>query len=193
MWPWEHLALGYLLYSLGGRALDRGPPADGGVAALAVGTQAPDLVDKPLSWGLGWFPTGFAVGHSVFVAVPACLAVLWAARRRGRPDLGGGFVVGVLSHLGGDLLSPLRSGGTVAVGRLLWPVSTQAPYESDRGLRRGIAYLERFLADLSAMDAGAVGPSVLLSAATVLLWLRDGRPGPALLWRGVGRLRRAGR
>ena len=49
MWPWEHLAFGYVLYSLGVRTLrgrtPRGPP----VLVLAVATQVPDLLDKPLA------------------------------------------------------------------------------------------------------------------------------------------------
>jgi hypothetical protein len=57
MWPWEHLAVGYLLYSVSCVLWGRYPTRIG-VAALAFGTQFPDLVDKPLGWWLGVLPSG---------------------------------------------------------------------------------------------------------------------------------------
>ena len=48
MWPWEHLAIGYLAYSLLGRLAWRRPPTVGTAITVAFGTQFPDLVDKPL-------------------------------------------------------------------------------------------------------------------------------------------------
>lgn len=76
MWPWEHLAVGYIGYSLSVRLAGRGVPRPRPVVALAVGTQFPDLVDKPLSWTLGVLPSGHSLAHSLFAALPlATLAV----------------------------------------------------------------------------------------------------------------------
>ena len=79
MWPWEHVAFGYVLYSLGSHAIRREPPAEWTVFALGLGTLVPDLVDKPLSWSLGLFPTGYSVAHSALVAVPTVAGLLLAS------------------------------------------------------------------------------------------------------------------
>lgn len=76
MMPWGHAAFGYALYSLGHRAWTRAPPSGKAVLAALFGTQLPDLVDKPLSWGLHLFPQGYSVAHSVFVAIPIGLLVI---------------------------------------------------------------------------------------------------------------------
>ncbi|MGM0370920.1 MAG: metal-dependent hydrolase [Halobacteriota archaeon] len=190
MWPWEHIAVGYLLYSLGARGLGRPPPSDGAVVALAVASLLPDLVDKPLSWGLGWFPSGYAIGHSAFVAIPVGLAVLLFGSRLDRPWVSVAFVVGYWTHLLGDVLNPLRYGNPILVGRVLWPVSAAEPYEIDRGLGRGLAYLEDFVAELVTMPiTDVVLLYLLLPAATIALWIFDGAPGVTLLSRAVGTVR----
>jgi hypothetical protein len=190
MWPWEHVATGYLLYSLGTRALGREPPSDGAVVALGVASLLPDLVDKPLSWGLGWFPSGYAVGHSAFVAVPVGLGALLVGYRLGRQRWSVGFVVGYWVHLLADVANPVRNGGAIRPGRVLWPVSEADPYETDRGLGRGLTYLEDFLAELATMPpTDVILLYLLLPAATVALWLLDGAPGVALLSRAVGGVR----
>jgi len=185
MWPWEHAALGYLLVSLATRATRGRPPDEAAVVAVLVGTQLPDLVDKPLSWGLGVFPTGHGVGHSVFAGV-AVGALAWRARRHREPVLA--LALGYWSHLAGDALDPLRDGGGIAVERLLWPVVRAEPYARDYGLARGLVYLREFAGGLSAGDP-AVVVSLAAPAAGLALWLVDGAPGLG----AVRRLTRAGR
>lgn len=48
MWPWEHLAISYLAYSLLGRLAWRRPRPLREPPSVTFGTQFPDLVDKPL-------------------------------------------------------------------------------------------------------------------------------------------------
>jgi hypothetical protein len=181
MWPWEHAAVGYVLLSLGLRASGREPPVAGEAAAVAVATLLPDLVDKPLSWELGWFPSGYAVAHSAFVAVPAGLAALALAWRRDRRRLGVAVAVGYWSHLLADVLDPLRRGERPLPARVLWPVVESAPYDVDYGLGRGLVYLQEFAGSLSGADPlDVVVLSLALPAATVLLWLVDGAPGTEL-------------
>lgn len=191
MWPWEHLAVGYLLFSLGARVFGRDPPDDIEFAVLAIATQLPDLVDKPLSWGLGVFPTGHAVGHSAFVAVPLGIGILVVANRFGRLRTGVAFDVGYWSHLAADVLNPLRSGGAPIVSRVLWPVANNTGYETDYGLGRGIVYIERFLSELLVTDPVSVFLTyLLLPLATLGIWLADGAPGVGLLGRVTGAVRR---
>lgn len=178
MWPWEHAAVGYLLLSLGLRASGRPPPSTAAAVVLVFGTQLPDLVDKPLSWEFDVFPSGYAVGHSAFVAVPVGLLVLVLARRVERPRLGVAFVVGYWSHLVADVLGPLRDGRGPMVSRVLWPVVEAHPYRQDFGLSRGLVYLGRFLSDLPSMDLTSVLLLYLaLPLATLVLWIIDGSPG----------------
>lgn len=181
MWPWGHAAFGYVLLSLGSRAAGRGPP--GGLAAVVLlfATQLPDVVDKSLSWGLGLFPAGYSVAHSVFVAVPLGLAGLAVAVRRGRPEAGVAFAVGWWSHLAGDVAAAVASGYSTDVERVLWPVVTLPGYAVERGLfDRAGYYFAAFLRELSAgqqftLLAVYFGPFLL----AVCLWLVDGAPGLA--------------
>lgn len=191
MWPWEHAAVGYLLYSLSLRALGREPPSDAETAVLLVATQVPDLVDKPLSWGLGVFQTGYALGHSAFVAVPVGLVVLAVGRRVGHTRAGIAVVVGYWSHLLGDILSPIRSGEPILPGRVLWPVVDTVPYDTDFGLGRGLVYLQDFVVGLSGTDPLEILVMyALLPFLTLGIWVLDGAPGTTFLrreiasWRG---------
>lgn len=194
MWPWEHVAFGYLLYSSVTHLWRRESPTDLAVLVLLGGTQLPDLVDKPLSWGLGLFPSGYALAHSVFVAVPVGLAVALAATRRGRTMAGVAFGVGYWSHLLGDVVNPLRGGGGLAVGAVLWPLARPAPYQHDYGLLgRTVRYLQQFA---SALTTGADLPLLVVSFGLVLgalaLWIADGAPGVAGLRWLLGRVTRRG-
>jgi hypothetical protein len=184
MWPWEHAAVGYLAYSLALRTLGKDPPSDGGTVLLLFGTQLPDLVDKPLSWGLGVFPTGYAIGHSVLVALPLGAIVLAAGVRASRVRPAVAFVVGYWAHLIADVMNPLRYRAPPAPERILWPLVPGTPYDQDLGLKRGVAYLGEFLATLQSMDpVSLVVVYLLLPAGTALLWLRDGAPGVGVVVR----------
>lgn len=178
MWPWEHLAFGYVLYSLWEHGRGRSP-AGVPTLVLAVATQLPDLVDKPLSWGLGLFPAGYSVAHSVFVAVPVSGVALAVAARRDRGAAGVAFAVGYLAHLAGDVVSPVRSGGGLGVERVLWPLVRLPGYETRYGLvERTVYYLARSahrIADLDSLLPVLVYLGVL--ATVVVLWLVDGAPG----------------
>lgn len=190
MWPWGHVAVAYLCYSGSRRLRGRARPDDWPVVALGAGALGPDLVDKPLAWGLGLFPSGYAVGHSVLVALPLGLGLLVAGHRRGRGDLTAPFVLGYWSHLAGDVGSGLLYGGGLDPSTVLWPVVRRAPYGESLGLfGRTWHYLSEFGAGLGAAGrpsalllAAALGPALL----AVALWLLDGTPGP----RAVGRLLR---
>ncbi|MFC4357931.1 metal-dependent hydrolase [Halobium salinum] len=193
MWPWGHAAFGYVLLSLGSRAAGRGPP--GGLAAVVLlfATQLPDVVDKTLSWGLGLFPAGYSVAHSVFVAVPLGLLGLALAVRRGRPEAGVALVVGWWSHLAGDVAVAMVSGYETDFERVLWPIVTLPAYAVERGLlERASYYFAAFVRELTAgqqftLLAVYFGPFFL----AFCLWLVDGAPGVAGLWRRLRRSMRA--
>jgi len=166
MWPWGHLASGYLVYSLLVR-LSGGVPRDYTTLALVFGTQFPDLVDKPLAWTFGVIPNGRSLTHSVFTAVFLILAARFLLGRYGYGSLSTAFGVGYLVHLAGDALGPLLSGEYYYLGFLGWPAVPAIDY-GEKSFAAQLAALE-----LTAFTAVEVGLGLLV----VGLWVADGRPG----------------
>lgn len=185
MWPWSHAAVGYLCYSLGTRLAGRRPTA-GATAAVLFGALFPDLVDKPLSWVFGLVPQGYAVVHSVLVAVPLGIGAIVLARQRGRRSLGIAFIVGYWSHLLGDVGFGLLRSSPHAFGRVLWPIVTLPPYDRPVLARLG-EYVSVFTGFQSTDDAVIVilGASVVF--VTIGVWIFDGRPGLAPIRRSLER------
>ncbi|WP_436926714.1 metal-dependent hydrolase [Halosimplex amylolyticum] len=184
MWPWEHLAVGYLLYSVVARTAYRRLPDAAGTILVAFGTQFPDLIDKPGSWVFGVLPSGTSVAHSVFVALPVSILAIGLARWRGTPTLGVAFAVGYLSHLLGDVLYSVLLGGEPAVGAVTWPLGPP-PAEANEPVVPIVVRLFSQFADHLASPAGfayVVLEIVLLSLA-LALWARDGMPGVNLIHR----------
>ena len=174
MWPWGHAAVAYLLCSLWVRSRDGHAPTAGIVLPLAVGTQFPDLIDKPLAWTFGVLPSGRAGAHSLLVAVPL-LALLWwrfsspAARRAWA-----GFAIGYLTHLATDGVYSVLDTEFAELAYLLWPAVSLPPAEESTGI------VGHFLA--ADMTPFLLFEIVLFAVAT-LLWAVDGAPG----LRAIGR------
>ena len=127
MWPPGHLAFGYLLRV----ALDRSSNVRSRAVllALALGTQFPDLVDKPLAWWLSVLPSGRSLAHSILFALVLLPAAAALCRRLGRSELAAPFALGHLSHLAGDAIWPLLTGAYAELGFLLWPLARRPPEE----------------------------------------------------------------
>jgi len=174
MWPWGHAAVAYLVCSLWVRSRSRRVPTAGVVLPLAVGTQFPDLIDKPLAWTFGVLPSGRAGAHSLLVALPL-LALLWwrfdsdAGRRAWM-----GFALGYLVHLATDGVYALFEAEFADLTYLLWPALSLPAYEESTGI------VGHFLA---AEITPYLVVECLLFAAATLLWAADGAPG----LRAVGR------
>ena len=168
MFPVGHISVGYLLYAGWCRGRLEAVPAPGPTRTVVVCSLLPDLVDKPLAWGLGILPTGRSLAHSLLVLVPLCLAVVLITRRRGYGEYGVAVALGTLSHPVVDALPVLWTAET-RVGFLLWPYWSVEPYESAAPT----------LADLVTAAIGS--PTVLLElflfVVAVAVWTRQGRPG----------------
>jgi hypothetical protein len=150
----------------------------------------PDVVDKPLGWGTTLLPGGHSLAHSLFVALPLVGLVALLARRRGVAPLGTAFGVGYLSHLPGDVVYPLATGGEAAWRFLFWPLlSAQGSLTTDVFGRAGDLFAA-FLAFL-ATPRGLVylGFEVALLTVAVALWYGDGLPGVAVCRGAVRSLR----
>ncbi|UPV76310.1 metal-dependent hydrolase (plasmid) [Halorussus limi] len=181
MWPWGHLAVGYLLYSAFVHVSARRAPDGYATVALALGTQFPDLVDKPLAWTFGVIPNGRSLAHSLIIAVVflAVLSVLLRLLDRG--TVASAFAIGYLSHLLGDALDPLLAGDVYLLGFLAWPLVPAIDYGTEQSF---VAHLQELSLAALASDEG------LFALLTFCLWLYDGAPGVrvvAAIPRWVGR------
>lgn len=177
MWPWEHLAFGYVLYTLGRRSWDGRPPSDLATVALVLGTQLPDLIDKPLAWILDVLPSGTSLGHSLLFALPLTAVVLLVAQRRGNRSVGTAFAVGYLSHIAGDGLYFLLTSGDVSADYMLWPlVSRPAGNDSFQEI---VPRLWSSFAQFLGTPRGKLYLALELAFLTFALglWLWDGTPG----------------
>ncbi|RLM56889.1 metal-dependent hydrolase, partial [Halorubrum sp. Atlit-26R] len=84
MLPLGHLAFAYLWYALYAASSTHRLPARLALLPLAVGSQFPDLIDKPLAY-IGVLTYGRSLAHSLFAFALCSLAVWWLVTRlRGR-------------------------------------------------------------------------------------------------------------
>jgi len=167
MWPWGHLAVGYLAWSLWCRGVYRRPPLSSEAFVVVVGSQFPDLVDKTLAWSFSVLSFGRSLAHSTFTFVFVSAAAIWLARRYDRPTLGVAFAVAYASHLLSDALQPILRGNFHRLGYLLWPITPAPRGEGDSILMA--------LQSVSFGDfAGYHGLAILLY---LVVWILDGLPG----------------
>lgn len=178
MWPWEHLAVGYVLFSLAYRRVTGRVPSDAAAIAVVLGTQFPDLVDKPLAWSFAIVQSGVSVAHSVFVATALSVLVVLLARWADRPAIGVGFAVGYLAHLPADVVYPMVLGKAVDLRSFLWPLFSSGG-ASRSGFFDNFAYFLLEFVEFLATPRGMtflVLELVLLSVAA-WIWIADGYPG----------------
>ncbi|WP_254272353.1 metal-dependent hydrolase [Haloarcula marina] len=169
MWPWGHAAVGYLLYALLVRSNGR-TPAGSSVIALGLGTQFPDLVDKPLGWTLGLLPGGRSLAHSL-LTLTVLAAVLWyVGHRYRRQDLTFPFLFGSVSHVLSDGLYAALEGNYGDLSYLLWPVLPVPEADVEQS----------FLAHFAELTlSSTVTFEIVLFVAATVIWVVDGAPG---LW-----------
>ena len=88
---------------------------------LLLGTQLPDLIDKPLAWTSTWSPPD---GCSSTRCSSPFRRASWSIRywRRRENSEGVAFGVGYLSHVFGDAIGSLLLGEYAFVRFLVWPL-----------------------------------------------------------------------
>lgn len=182
VFPWGHAAVGYLLYAVLCRYRTDDRPAGGPVLALALGTQFPDLVDKPLAWYLGVLPSGRSLGHSLFTALVLLAILDWVTTRYDRRELNVAFATGYLAHLAGDLAYPLLRGEYDWFRMLLWPAIPQ-PDIDDTGYTILEVLWEGIFTPTGVFE-------LLLFCAVTMLWVSHRAPGLWLCLRAVRSLSR---
>jgi hypothetical protein len=169
MWPWAHAALGYLCYTLYLRVRLDHRPAGLPVVALGVGTQLPDLIDKPLAWYLDILPYGRSFAHSLLTGTLVLVVVALALRARGADRSATAFVIGYLAHLLGDAYGHVVGGNWADLAFLVWP-ALPIPNQATEieGLVTHLQNIEGSPLFLFGLGLTAVG---------LALWIRDGLPG----------------
>jgi len=173
MLPWEHVAAGYLLYSLSIRILFGRSPTGREAIAVVVASLLPDLIDKPLAWELH-VVNGKSVGHSLSFAIPATVAAGLAAGRR----VGAAVALGLLGHGVADVGYRIALGRSLDWTFLVWPLVDRPAAEAP-GL---LATTHRWLSVYGEFLASPRGQIYLLFEVALLggalvLWHLDGRPG----------------
>jgi hypothetical protein len=175
VWPWGHLAFAYLLHSSFVHLRFRRRPTWPGVALVALGSQVPDLIDKPLAWTLNVLPSGRSLGHSVLVGTVIVVVAVALLRRYDLP--GWPFALGYYSHLLSDSLRPLLDGRFHDLAFLLWPF-----FEIEAGSGPSVGIVHYLL---NAQLEGTVLVDLGLASAVFVWWLLDGAPGVSDLWRAI--------
>jgi membrane-bound metal-dependent hydrolase YbcI (DUF457 family) len=130
MFPIEHFIVAVVPVIAYILVRDRRPPAVRLLAVVFVGSQFPDLIDKPLAHQFGIIPSGRVFMHSLPVAVPFLAAVALYGWKTDRNRLSSAFAFAYLSHLLADNYRPLLAPIPTVSPDLLWPFTrpvTRAP------------------------------------------------------------------
>jgi hypothetical protein len=93
------------------------------VAVVFIGSQFPDLVDKPLAHQFGILPSGRVFMHSLPTALPVMLLVAFYGWQTDRARLAGAFVFSHLFHLLADSYQAFVSNDSQIPSDLLWPLT----------------------------------------------------------------------
>ena len=176
MHPWGHLAVAYLLYSIYARGRYRRPPRAVPVLAVVFGSQFADPIDKPLGWGLGVFPTGRAMAHSLLFAVVLLVVVYAVAFVLDRIETATAFIIAHLSHLLADLPPRLFLGYPFGTEFLFWPFLPHNEFGYDERFFEPPVIVELLVTPFTN-PLVYVTMELTLFALALGLWYVDGRPG----------------
>lgn len=191
MWPWGHLAFGYLLYAGYVGVVRRKAPRGWPVVVLAFGTQFPDLVDKPLALWFHVLPEGRTLTHTLLVFLPASVLLLVLAWNYRRTALAWAFTLGWGSHLVGDSIQSLHNHAYRELTFLLWPV-LPAPDYAATSFQYHLAQLLWLLHQVTLHSLFSPGDNffvlqIWLAMFVFLLWIGQGMPPFELFGQLLGR------
>jgi membrane-bound metal-dependent hydrolase YbcI (DUF457 family) len=127
MFPSEHFAVAFLPALAYVVVRDGRLPTSRFVAVVFVGSQFPDLIDKPLAHQFGVTPSGRVFMHSLPIAVPFLFVVGLYGWKTRRIRLGSAFVFAYLSHLLADNYRALLRPDPQIPSDLLWPFVPAIP------------------------------------------------------------------
>jgi len=121
MFPLQHFLFAFLPACAYVLTRDRERPSAQLVGIVAFGSQFPDLIDKPLFHEVVVLPSGRVGTHSLPIAIPIALAVMWYALETDRPRAGAAFVFAYATRIVGDVYRVLLLPGRGIPSDLFWP------------------------------------------------------------------------
>ncbi len=183
MLPWGHFGVAYILYSLYARGRFGRAPRPEAVLAVLVGSQLADLIDKPLAWGLGLFPGGRAIAHSLLFAAVLIVVVYAVAFTIGRVETATAFLLAHLSHLLADLPPRFFLGYPFGTEFLFWPFLPRQTFNYNERSFEPPGPVEAIVTPLTDPFSYMLFELVLFGLA-IVLWYVDGCPGAGYLRSG---------
>lgn len=127
MLPIEHFIVAFLPILGYVSVRDKELPTPRLAALVFVGSQFPDLIDKPLAHQFGLLPSGRVGMHSLPIAVPFVCVVVAYGWYTDRLRLTSVFAFAHLSHLLADNYRPLLGPTPSVSPDLLWPFTQPVP------------------------------------------------------------------
>jgi len=121
MFPIEHVLVAIVPVLAYVCLRDRRLPSLRLLGVVFVGSQLPDLVDKPLAHQFHLLPSGRVFVHSLPIAIPIICVVGWYGWRTDRPRAVGAFAFAYLSHIVADNHRALLLPDPAVSADLLWP------------------------------------------------------------------------
>ena len=159
MWPWQHAAIGYLIFSMITLAQRREPPDGNELLVLLIATQLPDLIDKPLAWSFHLLPSGRSLGHSLLTATLCLAGVTIIARYYDCSRLVAPLAIGYLTHLITDLPLAVLRGEFEQATFILWPLLPAPTYDTEESIVASLQFpeLSLWLVGQFVLFVGAIG------------------------------------
>lgn len=170
MMPWGHAAVGYLTFSLLSRVGYRRAPTGAETIVVGLGTQFPDIIDKPLA-AVGVLSYGRSLAHSLLTMTLLFSVLFILLRGTSYQSLLLPFAVGNVSHAFTDIGGSLLRGEHFGTTFLVWPFTFETPAYTVPVYFQN-QYVLYVLSDFTAQWGLA-----LIAGA---LWLVEGAPD---LWR----------
>jgi len=125
--PVEHFIIVILPAVIVVLLVDRTLPSPVFIGAVFVGSQFPDLIDKPLAHEFGVIPSGRVFMHSLPPALLVWIGVAWYGWRTDRPRLSAAFITGHASHILADNYRAFQGPTPSIPPDMLWPITAAAP------------------------------------------------------------------
>ena len=123
MLPPEHFLVAFIPLLVYVLVRDKQLPSLRFVAVVFLGTQFPDLIDKPLAHQFGVLPSGRVFMHSLPTAIPVLLIIGFYGWKTNRIRLSSAFIFSHLSHLLADNYRLLIQSNPRIPADLLWPLT----------------------------------------------------------------------
>lgn len=142
MWPWGHAVVAYGVFTLLSILYRRRPLRGAEAVAVVVGSQFPDLIDKPLGWTVALLPSGRSLGHSLITWVVLSAIILFVFSRLDRRHLAPPVIVGYLVGIVTDLSPAVLDGDFSRVTFLLWPVLPSPEFDVEPSILANFGRLQ---------------------------------------------------